>query len=592
MNSLTTVWRWYEGRIPPLRTAAFYRFIANAGQFIGYVTHDPQPTRVLFGDVPTAAVDIEHRKIRLPYWALTPELYHTLDSSIPRLPEEDYPAAATGVVTGLLVHEGLHLLLSKSDPMKIILNHRRYPEFQRMGYPQRKALLSLNNILEDLFIEHYGLSKPYGLFLEVLHDLMFSEAYRDTCQRDFAEEPNAIHILRLLNAYRNPRLRDSLDLPDETRQVLEKALTTSDRVECAFTLYDIYRELFEQATRDDSRQFPSGTSERWDAPNEPDTNDRGEEVNAKLRCTVCQTVDRSLNEAGLRKYELDDALTNSTMYRRQEPDHYDDRIPPVQEKDILDAGVRAPDAVQAAPEFRNLGHLFKLLRSKNITYGPPMDHGRRIVSTRLARLATDQKIFGLPVERTQKDEREVILCGDISGSMNLLLRPLISAMKGAYLSLRECNIRCMAYVHTTDWDTTNWTNQYKVPRLWFVADNTSTYVEDRFSLPLVVPHCETYDGAVIQYLGRKFSPRNSTKVLIMLCDGEPNCGWYTGQEAQVHTRRAVQDLRRQGIIVLVLSLNDDVMESNDFIYGKAFNINASHAIDAALRRVLEPLIKA
>ena len=133
MNILNEVRRWYGGRIPLPRTTAFYRFIGNAGQFIGYVTHDPQPTQVEFGDFSTAAVDIEHRKVLLPYWSLTPEIYHKLDRSIPELQEEDRPAAATGVITGLLIHEGLHLLLSKNDPIKILLNHRRSPDFQHGG---------------------------------------------------------------------------------------------------------------------------------------------------------------------------------------------------------------------------------------------------------------------------------------------------------------------------------------------------------------------------------------------------------------------------------------------------------------------------
>ena len=96
------------------------------------------------------------------------------------------------------------------------------------------------------------------------------------------------------------------------------------------------------------------------------------------------------------------------------------------------------------------------------------------------------------------------------------------------------------------------------------------------------------DGKAIEFVAKKFTSANNSKVLIVMSDGQPSAKYYLSDKAKGHTKNEVIKLRNKGIKVMSVSLVKRVIKTNDEIYGKENNIFAD-TIESQLTKIAQIL---
>lgn len=539
--------------------------------FVRYISGDyTNNIDINFKETHTAATNQSRGGVRemvLPVWALTPAMWSKTLPFTEEIPPEDYGAATITMLTGMIVHESRHMKVSFSTPEQALYAAKK--DLDDVEHPQ--IVKSLMQTVEDLYVDDQNYQQPYGIFTALQNELLFPQKLDDFLVETFDGSMKSKATLIL--DYKNPYFRSHpfWNAFPEIVAKLNEAITEGNpvrRVELAFEIY----ELIKDDSEEDAKNTQSLSS--WDGSNgDKDLNFRP------------QDVSEALDEAGISVYQLQQKMQEKSNNN----DASMDRIPAVYENDVLKAPGSFFDNngynIQPASEFAAFGRMLRLLRSKNYVPGLPSDRGHRIVNTRLNRIITDQKIFGPPEERRNQDRREIRIAVDMSGSMTHMLKEVLSAAYGLYDGLRDSMIPCVVYVHTT-------TKEFGVstPILLKVADNTSADLAHRFHRASQLDNRETVDGNILTTIGKTFSRTPVRKALIMLCDGEPNCApYYQGPRATEHTKKSVEALRKQGIVVFVMSLDRDVYQSNDYIYGEDFNIKADHDLERQLQQLVVKL---
>lgn len=582
MFNFQPVYQWYRGVIPPYKTPAFYRFLETAGRLAGYVLNSyrfQKQISVRFANINTARSYIPDNQIELPSYCLMPETWQTLQPYVPDIDPRDYAAAATLAITAALLHEAGHFVFSLPRPVEMV-DKATHPQAKEFFNENDRALISLIQIVDDLYLEDQLGRRPYGFFLFLYDEIMFSPQAFDYCISEHLREPNGQSIINVLVSYKNQTLRDALawdEIPNEAITLLDSALGASDhseRANIACSLYELFRDLFQQDKQNGNNSYPQQNGSIWDqSPKDQSMFGHMEGDSDK--------IDNAFANAKHETNEHEESLGKIVKYLREplpDPNQFDDDIPPVVEQDVMMI-TRYHDTIEPAKEFESFGRLLSNLRCKNYPPGPPLDRGKKINNQRLSRFATDGKIFTIPYQRDVKKEAEVIISINASGSMSDIFPEVLSAAYGVEESLKDSRVHCTVYAHTTTENTT--------PLLVRIASTDDINMAERFARATAIRMAYSYDGAIIRHLGDQFSPRDNQKVLIELNDGEPNCGGYTGREAVRHTKQAVEALREKGIIVLSLSLESGVIRPNNGIYGEKYNVDASHDVESALQYALQ-----
>jgi nitric oxide reductase activation protein len=78
------------------------------------------------------------------------------------------------------------------------------------------------------------------------------------------------------------------------------------------------------------------------------------------------------------------------------------------------------------------------------------------------------------------------------------------------------------------------------------------------------------DEMAIFEVSKRFTSQKNSKTLIVISDGAPSS--YRSPSIR-STRKVVEDVRSKGIKVISISISEDAVESNDEIYGKAWNVS-------------------
>ena len=145
------------------------------------------------------------------------------------------------------------------------------------------------------------------------------------------------------------------------------------------------------------------------------------------------------------------------------------------------------------------------------------------------------------------------------------------AAYGAAYGLRQGRHNCAIYGHTGD--------------LYRYGDENTVILRFKtFSDPLEVARprinyflqsgskSQNRDGVAIRQVAKNFTPQPNRKVLIVISDGAPEAGSYSGGPAIVDTTKAVAAVRAMGISVLSISIEANVRKVNDKIYGTDWNV--------------------
>ncbi len=97
-----------------------------------------------------------------------------------------------------------------------------------------------------------------------------------------------------------------------------------------------------------------------------------------------------------------------------------------------------------------------------------------------------------------------------------------------------------------------------------------------------------FDGVAIEtVIDLAFTKKRNDKVLFVLSDGIPSGTGYGGTNAIDHTIKTISNARKNGIMVIAISLIPNVYENNDKLYGEGNNIKVGDDIDKGLSSELK-----
>lgn len=590
---------WY-GRIPQVGTPAFTTFLSDATQLIKLVASPNSVHRIVFSmDAMTASADVEQRDITFPAKALVADYYENF--SAVKSKSRDMAAVIVGVLTYFGIHEASHL---RETPDFFAGTAKS--RFARPYIEHNNVLHMLHNIIEDLYIDHQSRKKPYGKFTDLGLEVFFGAEDFEKSAEDFAAAWGKTHVLdrlmELLIGYKHPRDRThpvwERDELAPIASILQASLDEHDEIERINLTWELYMLLKDLLSENEQQKGKDQTEANDAADRVLDTWNRN--ISSKTIITSDiqgdplevlpngKMADIRFRLSGREQEEI--AKLQEKLDIRNFSDALEKQVAPV-ERDVLEAGRYCTREIYPDKAFAGFGKILSLLKSTNWTPGPPKKYGQQIINQRLSRINTDGKIFGHPRATTTKNDREVILLVDLSGSMTSdnLIEGVVSAAWGAFESMRQARVRCAVYGHTTEYYASR--DQclvYKIAN-WGLQGTNTTTIEQRFTAAAAVPNRNNMDGIAIEYVVGKFSKRACPKALIVLSDGSPNGDGYRGRSAMQHTQQAIAAARKRGIAVISLSLRNSVMRDNDELYGREFNICAVGNIDTALRSLVKQI---
>lgn len=235
-----------------------------------------------------------------------------------------------------------------------------------------------------------------------------------------------------------------------------------------------------------------------------------------------------------------------------------------------------------------LGQLARQVSAVNRPYGQQMERGHTIRG--LYRIATDQRIFAEQMKVQHPRPMEVAILVDCSGSMrwgvnnnpfvfvekeHTRIYKALSACIGAAESLANFQAMVSVWGHTADVE-----QKYTCTIFRFKGWHESVVgLKRKAEFFLGNMGFDNYtvsgnrDGDALSYVGKKFSPSGTRKMLIVISDGLPNAEGYGGDDAEAHCRSKIAELRARGVHVQSISITQEAHEANDRIYGSAFNVN-------------------
>lgn len=571
---------WY-GYIPPITSNAFMKFLGDAGHLITYVANTDKTIKFRFASTMTAAADLEKGEVIMPLWVLDANQYQNFYPHMAELPTDTDNALMTAVFTGFAIHEAAHHRWTKFSKRSIVKEcFERDPEIKQ---PINERLAtSCIDMMEDLFIEQMVREQRYGLFVDTTDEFLFSPEALHTFLDRFNESGDMQPLLGAIFCYKNPHVRgDDAWAPfQELTDVMDLALTERSQINRGKLAARLYKMMQQEVDENEGKQNLAGGTSPNDYDGGESDNDGPQQdgdYNKSYKVRSKANGNRDVQEMAEKiAHEINELLNQEDEFN----------IPPVEIVDVLKnryrRGYVSANDIQAANTFKNLGRILALLKADNVTPGIPRKTGQRIVNTRLTRIVIDGKIFGEPRRKIDKNDREVILLIDYSGSMCNRIERTIQAARGAFDSLRASGTPCSVYGHSC---VGNQPLVYHV--VSFRMGTTSSQIERRWSETTRIAMEENYDGVAIEHCAKQFSRRNTPKILIVFSDGLPTGPGYRGNESEEHTKRAVIQARRKGILVFAVSLVPEIIENNNKFYGRQFNIDASRGnVDEKLREML------
>lgn len=541
--------------LPSIESPSFMTLIRGTRQLVN-VTLETQDSRnqaksmSVTLDAGAMASTDEQLNIKIPAWYCHTE---SLEKFVGRnLTKEEAAAISLMIVNGSSIHEALHVAHSIylwENPTKAKLD----------SMANTSLMYHMMNITEDLKNE----SKVEGIkelfaFIDGKNEVFFSpERLNDVLDKateQYKSDTKSI-ALEILVFYKNKSRRAQINsllkdwgFDNVVAWLGDAATPYADALQFAMNLYNFFNET---------------TASKKKV--------RIEESDAKAAQQKAEKADKE------GKLEIDMAIVGTTG-----------RIPQLIERDILrnrGSYMNYTVAAKGTNDFRFLKEL-KIARQIVPTFAEPKVRGTQLVNTRLSRIATDGKIFttrGPSVASLQKALPEFIILGDMSGSMRPIIGRIMETIRKMSEAMIEANISHAVFGHTSegmeDAPIVHHIFSYRI------GGKTDSDHHNRFERAAFVELRQNYDGYAITNMTTKFS-RGATKVLLVLSDGQP-CG-PRYDEAIEHTREAVEQARKQGIRVISLSLTDNVIESNDAIYGDRNNVDATtpQKLEVGLKRLI------
>ena len=540
---------------PVVRSPGFLSLIRGTRHLIDITTKTERSEKsaksfaITFQKGASAFTD-EHLNVRIPAWYCYIE---SLEKFVGR-PLTDAEATAISVIliNGSSIHEGLHVAHSRklfTPTFKTLI--KEYANEQLFDY--------LLNVTEDLKNEA-SLEMPHKSdlfeFVNAKNEIFFSENnLLSTIEKAFERygeedvKSIALEILVFTKCIsRRERVYSELEsfgLSNVVELLNQAVFHTSDSFWIANELYKIF--VSTEASKNKTRMSQEAE------------NAAAKEIE-KIAESDKKTFDSVNEEKEMVKGGIQSLVEFDILSNPKKMSYYS----------------YSDDEVEISAKF---GFIKKLKVSRQVmpTLREPKTRGNTLVNTRISRIATDGKIFssrGESVASVQKKQPEFIILGDFSGSMWRIIGEVNETIRKMAKAMLEVGVTFAVYGHTSyDTDTAK-----DVPVVYHIFSNRTngridSNLDARFDAVKEVRLQENYDGFAIKHVSQKFNRSAQSKVLIVISDGAPaGPGYDDGRE---HTKKMIEEARRNGIKVISISLTADVMGENDRIYGKTFNVDAT-----------------
>lgn len=494
------------------------------------------------------AVTTDKLDIRIPAWYCFSEaLENLLDKS---LSKEEAACISLVLTNGSTVHEALHVRYSEKlfleATLVYIQKHKNRPLFSYIV-----------NVVEDVKNEAILRNLPdfedFVEFVDMKNEIFFTEeGMEKVCKeeeklREDGKSSSSKLVCDLLVFYKCVSRREALrnvfnaegfpqvgNILESVTSGYEDTMTVSER------LFDILNRSLEEEGEFD----PKETAEEQ----------QSSEADAQVQISK-------------EDQEFLERMVNKGF----------GEIPPLLEKDVLQINHRGNLETFKQPlSFKFMKDL-KVVRQVVPIRREPMKSGSTLVATRLARIATDGKIFstrGTSVSSIQRKLPEFIILGDFSSSMSGIIARVISVLEEISKEMLNCGIPYSIYGHTS-FPGSHGEDQ---PILYHIFSNkmngkSNSDHRKRFEMARQIYLCQNYDGHAIKAVSTKFNKGSENRNIIVLSDGAPSGINY--EEGEEHTKNVISDVRKRGTKVISLSLVSSVILENDEIYGKKFNVDAT-----------------
>lgn len=593
-----TLQKWYGKSlsIPDFDNHDYIPFVASGLGIVRSILQKEIGSRIAirFRKVNTAHADFEKQEIAIN----DQYLYGHISPEYPELNSDD----AISLIMGIVVHEAAHFAYSPSDL-------KPWAEYIRKGtsctYIENVAL-TLGNVIEDVFIEAEIDRRVPTLswFLDCVNHVFFSsKSFGEvldkvrTVTTAPTKDEDLGSVLSLL-IYAKTRTEVVCNpYADELFYLVRSATVTGvvqDRFALALKVYDklmanyLAEESKEEGEGEGSGAFGLGESESEGGSK----SDEGEGGSKSEGGSESEGEEKLDPIAAAKK--MAEGLTAIAAGHGKMPatDYTDidleDKIDSIAEMEVSIEEGRADEPflvymektpslghlIEADSRYDRLAEIGRQRAVANRPYG--LDRTRGNTIRKLYRIATDQKIFAESVAMSSYKPMQVVILVDCSGSMSCYgggsdtpIHEAARAALGAARGLADAHCEVAVYGHTACVKMDSDVVIYKAKTF---NEPVSVLPGRLGSLVYEESLRENKDGYAIRYIAKKFTSSTKRRLLIVISDGAPAAPGYHGLEANMHTKRSVDEVRARGIDVLSISINESARRVNDSIYGKDNNV--------------------
>jgi Mg-chelatase subunit ChlD len=563
---------------------------------------------VRFGDCPTAYADQDESLIVISdnfakgdFTQAGGKRHDTSDEIIPQ-------------ILGIIVHEAAHFAYSPKD-LTIIAEGVETILGRKVN---KNVAMRLGNVVEDIFIEwEIGNQIPQVIWMlnSLNENLLGTEQYVGSRATIMSQVARPVNVEELANVVGHlifakvrfpmsstPYMDNLWKLAQSAREMTE----IEDRIELVAKLYELImidggdegdgESGEEQESEDGEKQVGDSKGSGDQGQDGGEGQGEGEETEDGSPSEVPGGSPSLEGEAGDKAIEQTpkDATVDHGAPSGKRSDWTDYEIDQINkmierhveelEHDGLYKGYGLVSKNRVTPtmagtemevdrRYSALAEIGRQRATTNRPYGVDQRRGHSI--RKLHRIATDGRIFAEPMKTQSYKPMEVIILVDCSGSMQWgrNIDKAGQAVIGAAAGLK--NARCEVQItgHTADIDDVTLT-------LYTIKEwNDPISVASRRMMTLTRGG-RTYrlqqnrDHLAVQEVAKDFRTSNAQRrrLLIVISDGEPCADNYYGPKAEDATKKAVDQVRAQGIDVTSISITEQAMTVNDRIYGKQHNV--------------------
>ena len=556
----------------------------------------------------TAFINMANFQITIPHHYFTEEFY--VNTFGLEEGSEDIKFYAISIINGNIIHEALHARFTPTNWVSVVRTSSRYYEARAIF--SEEVLFMFFNIFEDIYIESKTPIKVMD-FIKATQRCLFP-VERLTSIKDVTAFEDFVNTAIL---FKNEELRSNPHfntlLTKEQIYLLKRA--TYERRDANFTIklaldflltYEIEADEVSSSdsdssdsdSSDDLSDDSSDDSSDSDSSGviDSDLNENGSSSESKELSEEEKELIEELDEVAKSmskdiRDEIEEARKDASHSHKVESEYREKTCSwgTLQEKDVMDKYFdgRTPRVEPVHEIDTSFVNELVARRANRRVVGRARKTGSKMPKARLTRILTDQKVFARSdADRMRGKHMEIIINIDFSGSTSgEVIDNELGAAQDISDALRNARISHAVYGHTSLLSV----NPFCFHIYSYDMLETNPNPSERFDRARRVVLSQNLDGVIIDHLSNKFTTRDGMKYMINLSDGSPCAPDYNNEAAADHTRLMINKARDKGILVFSLSVVPHVVENNDEIYGREWNINASHGTVRGFSKLIQKL---